>query len=170
MLGWPAAETRISLGFKTDRSVVGHNGSISITVVARNDSSFPIKAMRVKVKQEVEWLNPNYGHHSLKEKKILKSSFVPISKLDGLQRAVDKKEQQHGQSLADVTAFARRELEERLATGGGVRLKLFVPGTCLTTLMVPRLIEVRHYLRVSLDMARANSIKVGMPLRVQGGS
>ena len=153
----------MSIGFEANLSVVGVNEPVSLTVVARNDSSSLVKSMHVEIVQVCTWYAR--GHRETK-KRAVASVAVSGSQLGEVQHAAEKGHQR-GRSAIAVEDAARVYLQELLAAGTGTRYELLVPNDCLFTLKTG-LIEVRHLLSVRLKTPTCvNSPEVCMPLRVQ---
>ena len=156
----------MSIGFEADRSVVGINEPVRLTVVASNDSSSSVKSMHMEIVQMCTW----YAHGQKETNtRTVASMIVSGSQLGEVQRAAVEGNQR-GRSAVEVEVAARQYLQELLAAGAGSRYELLVPDDCLLTLETG-LIDVRHMLSVRLKTpAWINSPDVSMPLRVQTGT
>ena len=146
--------------------MVGINEPVSITVVARNDSSSPVKSMHIEIVQVCTWYARGQRETNTR---TVASMIVSGSQLGEVQRAAEEGNQR-GQSAIAVEVAARKHLQELLAAGAGTRFELLVPDDCLLSLETG-LIDVRHSLNVRLKTpACINSPDVSMPLRVQTGT
>ncbi|CAN0131819.1 unnamed protein product, partial [Laminaria digitata] len=153
----------MSIGFEADRSVVGVNEPVRLTVVARNDSSSSVKSMHIEIVQVCTWFAR--GHKEMKKRSVA-ALVVPGSQLGEVQQAAEDGSQR-GRSAIAVEDAARIYLQELLAAGTGTRYELLVPNDCLFTLKTG-LIEVRHLLSVRLKTPTCiTSPDVCMPLHVQ---
>lgn len=156
----------MSIGFEADRSVVGINEPVRLTVVARNDSSSSVKSMHIEIVQVCTWYAQGQRETNTR---TVASMIVSGSQLGEVQRAAEEGKQR-GRSAIAVETAARQYLQELLAAGAGTRYELLVPDDCLVTLETG-LIDVRHSLSVRLKTpACINSPDVSMPLRVQTGT
>lgn len=152
----------MSIGFEADRSVVALNDSLGLSVAARNDSLFSVKAMHVELVQVSTWFA--HGLRGTKTRTVA-SIVVPGSALGKLRRATEGNKRR--QSFATAGEAARRDLEDILASGAGFNRELLVPDTCLSTLQTD-MIQVRHSLSVRLKTPHyVTSPDVWTPLRVQ---
>ncbi|CAM9761348.1 unnamed protein product, partial [Laminaria digitata] len=156
----------MSIGFEADRSVVGINEPVRLTVVARNDSSLSVKSMHIEILQVCTW----YAHGQKETNtRTVASMIVAGSQLGEVQRAAGEGNQR-GRSAIAVDVAARQYLQEMLASGAGTRYELLVPDDCIVSTETG-LIDVRHSLSVRLKTpACINSPDVWMPLRVQTGT
>ena len=153
----------MSIGFEADRSVVGVNEPVGITVVARNDSSSLVKSMHVEIVQVCTWYARGQKEA---RRRVVASLAVSGSQLGDVQRAAEEGNQR-GRSTTAVDHAARMYLQELLAAGAGTRYELLVPDDCLLTLKTG-MIEIRHLLSVRLKTPTCvSSPEVSMPLRVQ---
>lgn len=153
----------MSIGFEADRSIVGLNEPLGVTVVASNNSSAKVAALQLEIKQETTWRTHVWSDH---RKRTVASLNVYGSQLGELQRAAEKGSER-GQSPTVIADAARHNLQELLAAGAGRKYEISLPDTCLTTFQ-SELIQVRHSLCVSLKTPTfINTPEVWMPLRVQ---
>ncbi|CAN0089818.1 unnamed protein product, partial [Laminaria digitata] len=153
----------MSIGFEADRSVVGINEAVGLTVVARNDSSSSVKSMHVEIVQVCTWYARSYKES---KKTAVASIAVSGSQLGEVQRAADKGSRR-GRSASAMEDAARMYVQELLAAGTGTRYELLVPNDCLFTLK-SGMIEVSHLLSVRLKTPTCiSSPDVCMPLHVQ---
>ncbi|CAM9920917.1 unnamed protein product [Pylaiella littoralis] len=149
----------MSVGFQVDRSALGLNESLGLTVVARNDSSASVKAMRIDIMQETTW----YARGS----KASNTRSIASAVVSGAELAAVEIGSKRGQSDAAVEDKAREDLRGQLAAGAGTRHEILVPGDASTTLQSEN-IEVRHLLSVRLETPSCvDSPDVWTPLRVQ---
>lgn len=161
--------TSVSIGFQADRSAVGLNAPLGLTVVGRNDSSTRVKAMHIEIRQLSKWTAR--GSHNVvvpeKHSRTIASIVVPESELGALQRP-EKDEGRHGQSAA--AGAAGEDLEQQLAAGGGTRYELWVPGDALLTLQAETF-EVSHTLSLWLETGGTSTSapEVSTPLLVHPG-
>ena len=156
----------MSIGFEADRSVVGINEPVRLTVVARNDSSSSVKSMHIEIMQVCTWYAR--GFKEIKERTVA-SMIVSGSQLGEVQRPAEEGHQR-GRSTIAVETAARQYLQKLLLAGAGTRYELLVPDECLLTLETG-LIDVRHSLGVRLKTPTCiNAPEVWMPLRVQAGT
>lgn len=151
----------MSVGLQADRSVVGLNETLGLTVVARNDSSVSVKALHIELVQETTWYANGAKDNSVR---TIESMVVPGTEL----RAAEVGDQR-GRSASVVADTARADLQEQLAAGGGTRFEILVPADASLTLQ-SETIQVRHVLTVRLQTPSCvDSPDVWMPLRVQHG-
>lgn len=152
----------MSLGFQADRSVVGLNESVGVTVVARNDSSVAVKNLHVELVQETSWTAKGAGEVSTR---VVKSVVVPGAELGAMEFGG-----QRGRSAAAIADSARADLEQQLAAGAGTRYELEVPADTSITLN-SETIQVRHVLNVRIQGPRCVECPdVWTPLQVQPGT
>lgn len=152
----------MSVGFQADRSTVGLNEPVGVTVVARNDSSVAVKNLLVEIIQETKYCAQGSDDCSTR---TIKTVEVPVTEL-----ATAEVGGHRGQSPSAVADAARADLENQLASGAGSRQEIVVPGDATVTFR-SETIEVRHLLCVRLQTPSCvNSPEVWMPLRVQTGS
>ncbi|CAN0329985.1 unnamed protein product [Ectocarpus sp. 12 AP-2014] len=152
----------MSLGFQADRSVVGLNEPVGVTVVARNDSSVAVKNLRVELVQETSWTANGAGDVSTR---VVKSVVVPGAELGAAEFG-----DQRGRSAAAIADTARADLERQLASGAGTRYELTVPADTSITLN-SETIQVRHVLTVRIQGPRCVECPdVWTPLHVQPGT
>lgn len=151
--------TSMSVGFQADRSALGLNESLGLTVVARNDSSASVRAMHIDIMQETTW----YARGA----KASNTRSIASIVLPGSELAPVEVGSKRGQSDASIEDKAREDLRGQLAAGAGTRYEILVPGDASTTLQSEN-IEVRHLLTVRLDTPTCfDSPDVWTPLRVQ---
>lgn len=149
----------MSVGFQADRSALGLNESLGLTVVARNDSSASVRAMHIDIMQETTW----YARGA----KASNTRSIASIVLPGTELAAVEVGSKRGQSDATIADKAREDLRGQLAAGAGTRYEILVPGDASTTLQSEN-IEVRHLLTVRLDTSTCvDSPDVWTPLRVQ---
>lgn len=156
----------MSIGFEADRSVAGVNEPVSLTIVARNDSSSSVKSMHVEILQVCTW----YAQGQKKStKRTVASMVVPESDLGEVRWAADEGNQR-GRSAIAVADEARTYLQDLLTAGAGTRYEIVVPDNCFLTLKTG-LVEVRHLLSVRLKTPTCiTSPDVCMPFRVQAST
>lgn len=153
----------MSIGFEAERSVVGPNEVLGLTVAARNDSSSSINTMHVEIVQVSTWYARGQKDSITR---TIASVVVSGAELGAVQRAVDPGSNR-GRCAEVVADSARRDLQEMLGAGAGTRYELLVPDDCLLSLQVG-IIEVKHLLTVRLKTPRcSNSPDVWTPLLVQ---
>ena len=152
----------MSIGFEADRSIVGINEPVRLTVVARNDSSAVVQSVHIEIMQVCTW----YARGDKESKtRTVASMTVPVSQLGQIGRAEER--DLTGRKPADVADAARNYLREILAAGAGTICELSAPDGSLLTLQT-NLIDVRHSLNVRLKTsAFISSPEVSMPLCVQ---
>ena len=151
------------IGFEADRSAVGINEPLSLTVVARNDSSSSVNSMHIAIVQVCTWYARGYKESKTR---TIASMTVPESQLSEVQRGAAEKARNQRKPAA-VENAAWRYFQELLAAGAGTRYELSVPDGSLFTLQTS-LIDVRHSLNVRLKTpALITTPDVSMPLRVQ---
>eukprot|EP00752_Nemacystus_decipiens_P010236 g9120.t1 len=152
----------MSVGFQADRSVVGLNEPVGVTVVARNDSSTAVRSVLVELVQETKfWAQ---GDHDCSTR-IIETVEVPIAEL-----APAEVGGRRGQSPSAVADAARADLEHQLASGAGSKVEIVVPCDASLTFRSMN-IEVRHLLTVRLKTPSCvDSPDVWMPLRIQPGA
>lgn len=133
--------------------MVGINEPVSLTVVARNDSSSSVTSMHVEIVQVCTWYAR--GEKETKTRTIA-SVITPGSQLGEIQRG------------AEVDPYRPKPaVGKKFAAGAGTRYEISVPDDSLLTLQTT-LIEVRHSLHVRLETPALNSTPdVWMPLHVQ---
>lgn len=136
----------MSIGFRMNTSTVGPDDSISLDVVARNNSSSKVNQMLIQLKQETKW---NAHRHHDNRTRTIASILVPASELGELQWAAGPGTER-GQSVAVVESNARQDLEQQLSAGRSTRVELKVPGNALLTTQAPN-ISVSHTVGVVLD-------------------
>ncbi|CAM9692714.1 unnamed protein product [Scytosiphon promiscuus] len=152
----------MSVGLQADRSVVGLNEPLGVTVVARNDSSASVKALHIEIVQETTWFAKGVKDSSVR---AIQSVVVPGPEL----RAAEVGDQR-GRSASAVGDAARADLQEQLAAGGGTRCEILVPADASLTIQ-SETIQVRHVLVVRLQTPGCvDSPEVWMPLCVQPGT
>lgn len=152
----------MSIGFQADRSAVGRNEPVGVTIVARNDSSASVKNLLVEIVQETKYWAQGSDDCSTR---TITSVVVPVTDLAAAEVGGNR-----GQSPSAVADAARADLENQLAAGGGSKHEIVVPeNTCLT--FRSQTIEVRHMLVVRFETPSCvDSPEVWMPLRVQPGA
>lgn len=152
----------MSVGLQADRSVVGLNEPLGLTIVARNDSSASVKALHIEIVQETTWYAKGAKDSSVR---AIQSVVLPGSELRTAEVG-----DQRGRSASAVADAARADLQEQLAAGAGTRCEILVPADASLTLQ-SETIKVRHVLAVRLQTPSCvDSPDVWMPLHVQPGN
>lgn len=143
----PAPRVSMSLGFCMERPAAGHNEPLGIAVAARNNSSTSVNKLTLQLQQEVTWSAK--GHPAKQENTLASVVVLPGSELGGFQW-VSGSGSNYAQSVAPVAADAQNDLQQQLASGGGTRFQLVVPGDSLPTLQVEN-IKICHSVGVVVD-------------------
>lgn len=152
----------MSLGFQADRSAVGRNEPVGVTVVARNDSSTAVKNLLIELVQETKYWAQGSEDCSTR---TLTSVAVPLPELAAVEVGGRR-----GQGSSAVADAAREELENQLAAGAGSKHEILVPGDASLTFQ-SETITVRHLLTVRLETPSCvDPPDVWMPLRIQPGA
>lgn len=154
----------MSIGFQADKSVVGRLERLGLTVVARNDSTAPVKELRIEINQKAHW--NAHGYKASKQRTVAKlivsgSQLGPVG-----EGAAERPDRDRG--FAAVGQDARAELQELLAAGAGVRHELVVPDNKCCDSLQTDMIRIRHSLDVKLKTSSwVTSPELSMPLTVQ---
>ena len=130
-------------------------------MVARNDSNFKIKTMRIELKQHIKW--EAQGARNISTTSV-STVAVPGSQLVNVQHAIDKT-QGRGQDAAVIGRATREDLQARLASGSTVKYEILVPANCTVDVRTANVV-VTHSLCVQLQMGR-HLPEVSIPLCVQ---
>ncbi|CAM9717307.1 unnamed protein product, partial [Sphacelaria rigidula] len=96
----------MSIGFQADKSVVGRLERLGLTVVARNDSTAPVKELRIEINQKAHW--NAHGYKASKQRTVAKlivsgSQLGPVG-----EGAAERPDRDRG--FAAVGQDARAEL------------------------------------------------------------
>lgn len=159
---WIFLRTSMSIGFQADRSVVGINEPVGVTVVARNDSSVAVKSALIELVQETRFWAQGSDDCSTR---TLASVEVPITDLAPAEAGGHR-----GRSSSAIADAARADLEQQLASGAGSRHEILVPDKTTITFR-SMTIDVRHLLTVKLKTAGCvDSPDVWIPVLIQPGS
>lgn len=154
----------MSIGFQADRSAVGRNEAVGVTVVARNDSSVAVKNLLIELVQETKYWARGSQDCSTR---TLTSVEVPITELAQVEVGDNRG---RSQSSSAIAGAARADLEQQLAVGAGAKREILVPGDTTITFR-SETIEVRHLLTVRLETPSCvDSPDAWMPLRIQPGT
>ena len=155
-------ENSMSVGFQADRSAVGLNEPIGVSVVARNDSSATVKNVSIELVQETKFWARGTEDCSTR---TLTSVVVP-----GTELAAVEVGGRRGQSAATIADTAQADLQQQLAAGAGSRHEIVVPGNTSLSFK-SETIEVRHMLVVKLQTAGCvDAPDVWTPLCIQPGT
>jgi len=146
----------MTIGFRVDGLEVRTGDGLELNTAIRNDSSFTVLAMHIKIKQDTVW---KARGRTRSKTRTLASIVVPGSDVSGAEQRTSESGSQRGQ---DASLVARGEarvddnVQQQLAAGIGARLRIAVPSSALLSMKTDD-IEVRHWLIMKLKTAGSSS-------------
>ena len=151
------------IGFEADRSVVGVNEPVGLTVVALNGSLSSVNSIIIAIVQVCTW----YARGTKETKtRTIASLTVPWPQLGEVQR-VAAQHVMNRQKPAPGEDAAPLYFQELMDAGAGTRYELSARDDSLLTVQTS-LIDVRHSLNVRFKTpALISTPDVSMPLRIQ---
>lgn len=152
----------MTIGCRVDRLEVRRDRAVELNTVIRNDSSLPVTAMVISVKQQTEW---RARRHKGSIKRTLATVEVPGARLVGADpRAAVS---QRGQSLSSIAQATRENVRHEVAAGDGASYRVSVPRSALLSMVIDK-IAVRHWLCVKLKTTGLNSSpELSVPVTVR---